>query len=128
MKRAVVGAVACLALILHAAALAQTRPDFTGRWQLNQDKSGGRAGGNGQIVPFSTQIDVTQTATELHVTASSVRQEPISAVFNLDGSKVTLKAPRGITETGEAKFDGAKLVITSRRSFTSPLGETVVEF
>ena len=34
----------------------------------------------------------------------------------------------GITESGEARFDGATLVITSRRSFSSPVGDTVVEF
>ena len=57
-----------------------------------------------------------------------MRQQPTSALFKLDGSKVTIKAPSGITETGEAKLEGANLVITSRRSFTSPLGETIVDF
>ncbi len=57
-----------------------------------------------------------------------MRQQPTSAVYKLDGSKVPIKAPSGITETGEARIQGANVVITTRRSFTSPLGETVVDF
>ncbi len=128
VKRVVTCTALCAALALHATAFAQTAPDFTGTWRLSEAKSGPNVGGNGPLVPFASQLVVTQTPTELHVAASSVRQEPASAVFKLDGSKVTMQAPAGITETGEAKVDGSHLVITSRRSFTSPLGETVVEF
>jgi hypothetical protein len=49
-------------------------------------------------------------------------------VYKLDGSQVKVQAPPGITETGMAKIEGQTLVITSRRSFTSPAGETVVNF
>jgi hypothetical protein len=123
-----IGPCVCVVLLLQAAAFAQTHPDFTGTWRLNQAKSNPNVGGNGPLVPFSSELLVKQTPTELHVTVTSVRQEPMSAVFKLDGSKVTMQAPAGITETGDAKFDGSKIVITSRRSFTSPLGETVVDF
>jgi hypothetical protein len=128
MKRVAIGAVVCLALALQAAAFAQTRPDFSGTWRFNQAKSSQDIAGNTPIVPFPSQLVVKQTATELQVDGSSVRQQPTSAVFKLDGSKVSIKAPSGITETGEAKFEGSNVVITSRRSFTSPLGETVVDF
>jgi hypothetical protein len=64
----------------------------------------------------------------LYVESTSVRQAPLTVVFKLDGSKVTVQAPRGITETGEARFDGATLIVTTRRSFSSPAGETVVDF
>jgi hypothetical protein len=128
MKRVVIGVVVCLALALQAAAFAQGRPDFSGTWRFNQAKSSQDIAGNTPIVPFPSQLVVKQTATELHVDGTSVRQQPTSAVFKLDGSKVSIKAPSGITETGEAKVEGSNLVITSRRSFTSPLGETVVDF
>jgi hypothetical protein len=118
----------CLAIVLQAAAFAQGRPDFSGTWRFNQAKSSPNIAGNTPIVPFPSQLVVKQTATELQVDGSSVRQQPTSAVFKLDGSKVSIKAPSGITETGEAKFEGSTMVITSRRSFTSPLGETVVDF
>ena len=128
MKQVVIVTGACLVLLLHTGAFAQTRPDFTGTWQLNQAKSGSRVGGNGQIVPFPSHYVVKQTTTELHLNATSVRQAPVSAIFKLDGTKAALQAPPGITESGEARFDGPNLVITSRRSFASPLGETVVDF
>ena len=128
MKRVAIGAVVCLALALPAAAFAQGRPDFSGTWRFNQAKSSPDIAGNTPIVPFPSQLVVKQTATEVQVDGTSVRQQPTSAVFKLDGSKVSIKAPSGITETGEAKLEGANLVITSRRSFTSPLGETVVDF
>ena len=37
-------------------------------------------------------------------------------------------APRGTPEPGEPRLDGGRVVIAPRRSFTSPAGETVVEF
>jgi hypothetical protein len=52
----------------------------------------------------------------------------VSAVYKLDGSKVTVQTPEGISETGEAKLDGGNLLINSRRSFSSPAGDIVVEF
>ena len=128
MKQVVIGVVVCLTVALQAATFAQARPDFSGTWRFNQAKSTQDIAGNTPIVPFPSQLVVKQTATELQVDGTSVRQQPTSAVFKLDGSKVSIKAPSGITETGEAKIEGSNLVITSRRSFTSPLGETVVDF
>jgi hypothetical protein len=128
MKRMVIVAGVCLALVMHAAAFAQARPDFSGTWRFNQAKSSPNIAGNTPLVPFPSQLVVKQTPTELHVEGTSVRQQPTSAVYKLDGSKVSIKAPSGITETGEAKVEGSTLLITSRRSFTSPLGETVVDF
>jgi len=110
------------------AALAQSTPNIAGTWRLNFDKSGERIAGNGADVPFPSQMVIVQTPTELTVERTSVRQDPFKAVYKLDGSRVTVAAPEGITETAEAKFDGATLVVTSRRSFSSPAGDTVVEF
>jgi hypothetical protein len=122
--------VALVILGLSAApgVFAQTKPDLSGTWVLNYDKSGPEVAGNGADVPFPSQLVVTQSPTELSVKRSSVRQAPFAAAYKLDGSRVTAEAPDGITETGEARFDGATLVITSRRSFSSPVGDTVVEF
>ena len=117
-----------LALGVQATMLAQARPDFSGTWRFNQGKSDPSIAGNTPNIPFPSQIDAKQTPTEISVLNSSVRQQSVSAVYKLDGSKVTVQAPEGISETGEAKFDGAKLMITSRRSFSSPAGDIVVEF
>lgn len=119
-----------LALLLGTSpqTLAQARPDFSGTWKFNQGKSSPGIAGNTPNVPFPSQIVVKQTQGELYVESTSVRQAPLKAVFKLDGSKVTVEAPRGISETGEARFEGATLVVTTRRSFSSPAGETVVDF
>ncbi len=128
MKQLMIVLGVALTLGVQAVALAQTRPDFSGTWRLNVGKSGPNVAGNTPNIPFPSQIAVKQTPTDISVESTSVRQQPVSAVFKLDGSKVTVQAPEGISETGEAKFDGGNLVITSRRSFSSPAGDVVVDF
>jgi hypothetical protein len=128
MRHAVITLGLALLVGVSPASPAQNRPDFSGTWKFNQGKSTPGIAGNTPIVPFPSQIVVKQTATELYVEGTSVRQAPVKAVFKLDGSKVTVEAPRGITETGEARFEGTTLVVTTRRSFSSPAGETVVDF
>ena len=128
MKQLVIVFGVCLVLGVPVAALLQARPDFSGTWQFNQAESSPNVAGNTPTIPFPSQIVVKQTSAELHVHSTSVRQAPLDAVYKLDGSQVTVQAPSGISETGEARMEGARLVITSRRSFTSPAGETVVEF
>ena len=124
-------AFAALTVLVVAAwphVVAQAPTDLAGTWRLNYDLSESPVGGGGIDVPFPSEMVVTQSPTELSVTRRSVRQAPFAAVYKLDGSKVSVEAPEGITETGEARFEGAVLVITSRRSFPSPAGDTVVEF
>ena len=128
MTRLMIVLSVALALGAQAVALAQARPDFSGTWRLNVAKSGPNVAGNTPNIPFPSQIVVKQTPTDISVESTSVRQQPISAVYKLDGSKVSVQAPEGISETGEAKVDGGNLSINSRRSFSSPAGEVVVEF
>jgi hypothetical protein len=119
-----------VALLLCAAqdVLAQAKPDYSGTWKFNQVKSTPGIAGNTPNIAFPSQLVVKQTPTELSVQSTSVRQAPLSANYKLDGSKVTVEAPKGITETGEAKFEGSTVIITSRRSFSSPAGDQVVQF
>ena len=109
-------------------ASAQSTPSLAGTWRLNFDKSGERVAGNGADVTFPSEMVIAQSPTELTVERTSVRQDPFKAVYKLDGTRITVAAPNGISETAEARLDGATLVITSRRSFSSPAGDTVVEF
>ena len=113
----------------QAVALAQATPDFSGTWRFNQDKSSAQISGNWPIVPFPSEIVIKQTPSDLHVSTENIRQTPLTAVFKLDGSKVTLATPSGISETGEARLDGATMVITTRRTFSLPggAGEVVSE-
>jgi len=117
-----------VALGVQAAALAQTGPDFSGTWTFNQDKSSQGIAGNSPNLPFPSTVVVKQSADELYVQSLSVRQATLTATFKLDGSTVTLEAPQGITETGTAMFEGATMVVATRRSYPSPAGEIVAEF
>jgi hypothetical protein len=128
MKRWTIVLSVALALGAQAMSLAQTAPDFTGIWRLNQAKSSRAIVGNTPDIQFPSQLEVKQSSADLAIVATSVRQQPVSAVYKLDGSKVNVQAPEGITETGEATLNGATLVITSRRTFSSPAGDVVVDF
>jgi len=111
-----------------AVVFAQARPDFSGTWRISQTKSGRNVVGNNPEIQFASQLEVKQTPADISVLETSVRQQSLSATYKLDGSKVDVQAPEGITQTGAATIDGASLVITSRRSFSSPAGDIVVDF
>ena len=128
MTRLMIVLCAVLTVGAQAGALAQARPDFSGTWRISQTKSGRNVVGNNPDVQFASQLEVKQTPTEISVLETSVRQQSLSATYKLDGSKVDVQAPEGIKQTGAAKIDGANLVITSRRSFSSPAGDIVVDF
>ena len=128
MRRWTVAVSIALTLGAQAISIAQAAPDFSGTWRLNQAKSSRAIVGNTPDIQFASQLEVKQSATDLAIVATSVRQQPVSAVYKLDGSKVNVQAPEGIIETGEAKMNGTTLVITSRRSFSSPAGDIVVDF
>jgi hypothetical protein len=128
MRRWTVAVSVALTLGAQAISIAQAAPDFSGTWRLNQAKSSRAIVGNTPDIQFASQLEVKQSATDLSIVATSIRQQPLSAVYKLDGSKVNVQAPEGITETGEAKVNGATVVITSRRSFSSPAGDIVVDF
>ena len=128
MTRLIIALSVALTLAAQLAAFAQGRPDFSGTWRISQSKSSRSVVGNTPDIQFPSQLDVKQTAAEVSVVATSVRQRPVSATYKLDGSKVDVQAPEGITETGQAMLNGSNLVITSRRSFSSPAGDVVVDF
>lgn len=128
MRRWTIATSVALTLGAHAISLAQAAPDFSGMWRLNQAKSSRAIVGNTPDIQFPSQLEVKQSAADISIAATSIRQQPVSAVYKLDGSKVTVQAPEGITEVGEAKLDGTSLIITSRRSFSSPAGDIIVEF
>lgn len=128
MRRWTIAVSVALTLGVQVISIAQAVPDFSGTWRLNQAKSSRAIVGNTPDIQFASQLEVKHSATEISIMATSIRQQPVSAVYKLDGSKVNVQAPEGITETGEVKLNGTTLVITTRRSFSSPAGDIVVDF
>ena len=89
---------------------AQGRPDFSGTWTRVADKSDLAAQGG-------SSHTIKQTATEIAVTIAG-RGGPETSIYKLDGSESTnqTQSPEGpLTVTGTATWNGARLVIETRR-------------
>jgi hypothetical protein len=123
MKRAVILA-AVLALALPAITFAQAKPDFSGTWKLDMEKSvmpqrgggggGGGGGAAGRGMGGGGEITVKQTATDLTITSGS-GDTATTRTYKLDGTESTNTLPgRGGNPGAEikikSKWDGAKLV------------------
>jgi hypothetical protein len=132
MKRVVILA-AVLALALPAITFAQAKPDFSGTWKVDMEKSvmpqrggggggggGGAAGGGGGAGARGgggggmAEMVVKQTPTELSITTGA-GEAAATRTYKLDGSEATITLPgRGGNPGAEIKvkstWQGAKLV------------------
>jgi len=97
-----------VALIVPFVAQAQAKPDFSGSWTLDTAKSdpppqgrggGGGGGGRGPAGP----VVIKQTATDITIGMNT---------YKLDGSPTEIQGRGGVSKA-TAKWDGAKLVITT---------------
>lgn len=112
------------AVVLMAASVYAQTPDFSGTWTLDQEKTtaanpnagGGRGGGRGGGMG-AAPIVLKQDGKTLTITRT-VGENQMVTTYNLDGSPSKNTgmgrgdaAPPTVTST--AKWDGAKLVVTS---------------
>jgi hypothetical protein len=111
------------AVVMMAASVYAQAPNFAGKWTRDAEKTaaampagapagggGGRGGGGG-----GGDITITQDAKTL-VVSRMVQETEMKTTYNLDGSasKNMAMGRGGQTEvTSTAKWDGAKLVISS---------------
>ncbi len=105
MKRSVLFGV-FLALVVVAVAFAQGKPNFSGKWTPEQAAAGGSGRGGGGPMTV-TQDDKTLTVER------EGRQGTQKTVYNLDGTPTTAETQMG-KSTSTAKWDGSKLVITTK--------------
>jgi hypothetical protein len=109
-------------VMLATSVFAQT-PNFAGKWTRDAEKTaamapaGAPAGGGGRGGGGAADITITQDAKTLVISRMAGETE-IKTTYNLDGSpsKNTMMGRQGGTPTevtSTAKWDGAKLVITS---------------
>lgn len=113
-------------VLLAPAALSQSPTDFSGRWTRVVDSSAAPGGGRGGMAGFGQEAFATQDAKTLTVKRNTQAGEIVS-VYNLDGSesKNTLSMGGNSIDTfSKAKWDGAKLVITTTASFGGASIET----
>ena len=114
--------VVVLAVAIAGLAVAQGKPDFSGKWAPKVDPNaappaggGGRGGGMG-----GGPMTIKQTATEL--TQETVRGEnTMTTVYKLDGTESVNAQGQGQAKS-TAKWDGAKLVV--KTSMEGPNGVT----
>ncbi len=119
MKRARIGIIASAVLAVATIAFAQAKADFSGSWAPEADPAaaaptGGGGGGRGMMAGPMT---VKQTADTLTVERTAGENKIVSN-YKLDGSESTntMQGRGGAVEVKSvAKWDGSKLVITSKR-------------
>jgi len=105
-------------------AIGQAKPNFSGTWKINTEKSdpmGGGGGGGGGMGGMMAPLTITQTATEL-VTEQTMGDQVRKATYYLDGRESTNPGMRGGEAKSKASWDGNSLVIET----TSMMGENQV--
>ena len=115
--------------------MAQTKPDFSGRWTSEPETKAPAASGGGQGAAqagdmgsgWGANLTIAQTANQLTVEyAFFVRgdmQPPLKFVYALDGveTKNSVMLGRGIqAQTSKTAWEGDKLVIMTTHSFDNP--------
>ena len=106
---------------------AQTRPDFSGTWEISQAKSSAGATSNGANISFPSELIITQRPAELHVEIRFPRSEPFMTIYTLDGTEVTAGTPSGVNEKAKAMWEGQTLVITARRIVSTQFGDFITD-
>jgi len=120
---------ALLASAVFSPVAAQGKPDFSGSWKVNAEKSdpmggmGGGGGGGGGGMGTSL-VTITQSATKL-VVETKRGEQVTTATYNLDGSETTNTTQRGESKS-KISWDGSSLVISSESSFSGPNGAMTV--
>jgi hypothetical protein len=126
MKRATVGMIATAVLAVATMAFAQAKPDFSGTWAPDAAAApaapaapagtggggapggGGGGGGRGMAGPMT----VKQSGDTLTI-ERTMGDNKVTQTYKLDGSE-SKNAGRGGEVVSTAKWDGSKLVITTK--------------
>jgi len=118
MKRARIGIIATAVLAVATMAFAQ-KADFSGSWAPEVDPAAAPGGGGGGRGGMMGPMTVKQTADTLTI-ERSFGENKIVQTYKLDGTESTnTQMGRGgnsIEIKSVAKWDGPKLVITSKRA------------
>jgi hypothetical protein len=119
MKRKL-GMAAALVVALAVSGYAQKKPDFSGTWTVDTEKSdpapapgggGGRGPGGGMMSP----ITIKQTADSLSIESTGRGGTPQTRTYQLDGSEHEITFGQ-MTAKAKARWDGDKVVIETTRA------------
>jgi hypothetical protein len=120
MKRKL-GMAAALVVALAVSGYAQKKPDFSGTWTVDTEKSdpapeggpgGGRSGrGPGMMGPLT----IKQAADSLSIESQGRQGTPQTRTYKLDGSEQEITFGQ-MTAKAKARWDGDKIVIETTRN------------
>ena len=129
MKLARTGFIAAVVLAVASVAFAQAKPDFSGTWTLDPAASGmdaaaggggGRQGGGGRGMMGPMTVKVAGST--MTVERAGMGGNTMTTTYKLDGTESVNKQTMGRGENARevelkstAKWDGAKLVISTQR-------------
>ena len=124
---------AAVVLAITSAVFAQKKPDFSGTWTLDRDKSempqmgggGGRPGGGGQM--GDVIVTIKQTADTLTIEQKMGEMGTRTMNYKLDGSESVNPGMRGGEAKSTTKWDGDKLVTDTTQTMTGPNGEMTMK-
>lgn len=109
-------AVLLILVLLNTVGSAQQRPDFSGAWQFDREKTMKQPpSADGRLVIASMLGDefvASQDAKALHLTIKAPGQT-VNVTYNLDGTESRNISPGDIVVTSRAKWEGDRLVILS---------------
>jgi hypothetical protein len=111
MKRARIGLIAAAVLAVATLAWAQAKPDFSGTWTLDPAATGTTGGGGAGM--GGGPMTVKQTADTLTIERTGQGGNTMTQTYKLDGSETDITMGQ-MTAKASAKWDGAKLVITTK--------------
>lgn len=122
------------AMLFASNALAQAKPNFSGKWTLIPDTAQvqlqGVSAGGGEMGGLSTEAKIVMDGKALSVTRSTTNMGEITSVFNLDGTEtygnVNVQGQQ-IPLTFKARWEGNKL-ITSTWANVGQMIEIILNF
>ena len=110
---------AFLATLAQGQVAAQAKPNFSGAWKLNVERSdpmGGGPGGPGGGSMASAVTTITQTPDKMTIEVKVGEQPPRVSNYNLDGTESVNTTQRGESKS-KVSWEGAGMVITTESSF-----------
>ena len=126
MKLARTGFIGAVVLAVASVAFAQAKADFSGTWTLDPEASGMQAGagggrqggGRGMMGPMTVKV----SGNTMTVERAGMGGNTMTTTYKLDGTEAVNKQTMGRGENARevetkstAKWDGAKLVISTQR-------------
>ena len=122
-----------LSISLPVGVGAQEKPDFSGNWTLNNDKSdpapqfgqtSGRPAGGGLARP--TSIFINQLGSTMSMELKSADQSRMLSYY-LDGRESHNPGMRGQDFVSKTRWEGSSLITEGENTFTSQMGEVKIK-